>query len=158
VLLSSSDAHHRAIAAQMLGYGHQSREQIDALVRASLDPDDGNDAVRAIEVLAGAKPNLARMVPTDPFVQLLHSGKWSDHNKASLVLVALTKTRDQKLLDQLRTEALDSLLEMAQWRNIGHAEAALSIIGRIAGIDEETLNQLMESHRPEAIIGKVNQQ
>jgi hypothetical protein len=105
VLMSSSDAHHRAIAAQMLGYGHQSREQIDALVRASLDPDDGNDAVRAIEVLAGAKPNLARMVPTDPFVQLLHSGKWSDHNKASLLLVALTKTRDQKLLDQLRTEA-----------------------------------------------------
>ena len=48
VIASSSDASHRAIAAQMLGYGRQSDEQIDALVRASLDPDDNvrNDAVR----------------------------------------------------------------------------------------------------------------
>ena len=34
VLASSSDARHRVIAAQMLGYGRQSAEQIDALVGA----------------------------------------------------------------------------------------------------------------------------
>jgi hypothetical protein len=160
VLTSSSDAHHRAIAAQMLGYGRQSREQIDALVRASLDPDGGvrNDAVRALAVLAGAKPELARMIPAGPFIQLLRSGKWSDHNKASLLLVSLTKTRDSGVLDRLRAEAPDSLLEMAQWRNIGHAEPALSIIGRIAGLDEQTLNKLIEAHQPEAIIGRLNRQ
>ena len=44
--------------AQMLGYARQSDQQVDALVHASLDADDDvrNDAVRALEVLAGAKP------------------------------------------------------------------------------------------------------
>ena len=94
VLTSSSDAEHRAIAAQMLGYGRQSDEQIDALVHASLDADDGvrNDAVRALEVLGTAKPALARRIPPEPFIRLLRSGSWLDHNKASLVLVALTTT------------------------------------------------------------------
>jgi hypothetical protein len=34
VLTSSSDAWHRVIAAQMLGYGRRSDQQIDALVHA----------------------------------------------------------------------------------------------------------------------------
>src|SRR5262249_10277249 len=53
VLGSSANAEHRAIAAQMLGYGRQSDQQIDALVHASLDADDGvrNDAVRALWLL-----------------------------------------------------------------------------------------------------------
>ena len=53
----------------MAGYGRQSSEQIDALVRASLDPDDNvrNDAVRALAVLAGAKPNLAQKISPEPF-------------------------------------------------------------------------------------------
>jgi hypothetical protein len=158
VLASSSDAWHRAVAAQMLGYGRQSGEQVDALVRASLDANDGvrNDAVRALEVLAGAKPDLAKRIPAESFIRLLRSGTWLDHNKASLVLVALTKGRDPKLLNLLRSESLDPLLEMARWRNIGHAEAALSILGRIAGIDEEALDKLIEAGQAEAIINKVN--
>ncbi len=57
VLAFSANARHRAIAAQMVGYGRQSDEPIDALVRASLDPDDEvrSDAVRALGVLASAK-------------------------------------------------------------------------------------------------------
>jgi HEAT repeats len=87
VLASSSDAEHRATAAVMLGYSRQSNEQIDALVRASLDPDGDvrNNAVRALEVLAGAKPELAQRIPIGPFVRLLRSGAWTDHNKASLL-------------------------------------------------------------------------
>jgi HEAT repeat protein len=160
VLASSSDARHRAIAAQMLGYGRQSDEQIDALVRASLDADDGvrNDAVRALGVLAGVKPNLAQRIPPELFVRLLRSGTWSDHNKASLLLLALTKRRDPRVLAPLRTEALDSLVEMARWRNTGHAFAALSILGRIAGLDEDTLNKLIDAGRSDTIISKLNRQ
>ena len=160
VLASSSDARHRAIAAQMLGYGRQSDEQVDALVRASLDADDGvrNDAVRALEVLAGAKPNLAQRIPPEAFVRLLRSGAWLDHNKASLLLVALTKSRDPKVLTLLRTEALDPLLEMARWRSMGHAEAALSILGRIAGLNEDSLNKLIEAGQADTIISKLNRQ
>jgi hypothetical protein len=160
VLASSSDARHRAIAAQMLGYGRQSGEQIDALVRASLDAADDvrNDALRALWVLAGARPNLAQRIPVEPFIRLLRSGAWPDLNKASLLLVALTKNREPRVLTQRRTEALDPLLEIARWRNSGHAEAALSILGRIAGIDEDTLNKLIDTDRADTIVNKVNGQ
>jgi hypothetical protein len=156
VLTASSDASHRAVAAQMLGYGRQSAGQVEALVRASLDADDNvrNDAIRALEVLAGAKPDLAQKIPPEPFIRLLRSAAWSDHNKASLLLVALTKSRDPMVLKLLRTEALDSLMEMARWRNLGHAAAALSILGRIAGIDEDALNQWIEAGQVDLIIGK----
>jgi hypothetical protein len=158
VISSSSDAEHRAIAAQMLGYGRQSDQQIDALVQASLDADDGvrNDAVRALEVLATAKPTLARRIPPEPFIRLLRSGSWLDHNKSSLVLVALTTSRDPKLLAQLRADALDPLLEMGRWRSIGHAEAALTILGRMAGIEEETLTKLIDAGQTATILGKFD--
>jgi hypothetical protein len=158
VVTSSSDAGHRAIAAQMLGYGRQSDEQIDALVHASLDPDDDvrNNAVRALWVLGTAKPALANRIPAEPFIRLLRSGSWSDHNKASLALMALTTTRDPQVLAQLRTEVLDSLLEMARWRNIGHAGAALTILGRMAGIDEDTLNKLIDAGQTATILGKFD--
>ena len=74
--------------------------------------------------------------------------------KASLVLVALTTARDPQVLAQLRTEVLDSLLEMARWRSIGHAEAALTILGRMAGIDEQTLNKLIDAGQTAAILGE----
>jgi hypothetical protein len=156
VLSSSSDAEHRAIAAHMLGYGRQSDQQVDALVHASLDADDGvrNDAARALWVLGTAKPALARRIPPAPFVRLLRSGAWLDHNKASLVLVALTTSREPQLLAQLRADALAPLLEMARWRNIGHAEAALTVLGRIAGIDEEALNKLIDAGQTAAILSK----
>jgi hypothetical protein len=111
-----------------------------------------------LEVLAGAKPDLAKRIPAEGSIRLLRSGAWLDHNKASLLLVALTKDRDPKVLALLRLEALDPLLEMARWRNIGHAEAALSILGRIAGIDEDWLDKLIEAGQAETIINKVNRQ
>jgi hypothetical protein len=158
VLTSSSDAEHRAIAAQMLGYGRQSDEQIDALVHASLDADEDvrNDAVRALWVLGTAKPALAHRIPAEPFIRLMRSGSWLDHNKASLVLVALTTSRDPLVLAQLRTEVLESLLEMARWRSIGHAGAALTILGRMAGIDEDTLNKLIDGGQAAVILGKFD--
>jgi hypothetical protein len=39
---------------------------------------------------------------------------------------------------------------------MGHAEAALWILGRIAGIEEDALNQVIEAGQPEAIIVKLN--
>jgi hypothetical protein len=129
---------------------------VDALVRASLDADEGvrNNAVRALWLLAGGKPELARRVPAEPFIGLIHSGSWSDHNKASLVLEALTKSRDGTVLEQLRSEALDPLREMARWSSLGHAGAALSILGRMAGIDENALDAMIESGEVSPILEK----
>ena len=86
----------------------------------------------------------------------MRSRAWSDHNKASLVLVALTTTREPQLLAQLRADALDPLLEMARWHNIGHAEAALTVLGRMAGIEEDTLEKLIEAGQTATILGKFD--
>jgi hypothetical protein len=99
---------------------------------------------------------VAKRIPPEVFVRLLRSGSWWDHNKASFLLSALTKSRDPKVLTLLRTEALDQLVEMARWRSLGHAEAALSILGRIAGLDEDSLNKLIEAGQADTIISKLN--
>ena len=160
VLGTSSDARHRANAAEMLGYGRQSDQQINALVNASLDSDDGvrNNAVRALAVLARAKPALAEGIPINPFVRLLRSGTWTDHNKASLLLLALTEHRAPSVLSALRREALDPLIEMARWRNEGHAEAAVTILGRITGLDESTIDRMIQAGEKEKIISRAIQQ
>jgi hypothetical protein len=98
VLEESSNAEHRAVAAEALGYARFSKRQISALVDACLDPDDSvrNNAVRALGVLAGAKRAAARAIPADLFIQLLGSGTWTDHNKAVMVLEALSTRRTRR--------------------------------------------------------------
>jgi len=39
-------------------------------------------------------------------------------------------------------------------RYIGHAEAALTILGRMAGIEEATLEQLISAGQTSTILGK----
>ena len=147
VLARSSDARHRAIAADALGYAQRSDRQVNALVNASLDADDGvrNDAVRALAVLAGSDSGRAKTIPPSSFVRLLASGVWTDHNKGAAVLEALSRGRDAKLLRLLRTEALDNLIEMARWRSAGHSATARILLGRIAGIEEGRLQQLVRA-------------
>jgi hypothetical protein len=93
VLDSSSDARQRAVAATALGYARQSNLQIIALVKANLDPDFEvrNNAVRALGVLAQAKPDLARQILAAAFIKLLSSPTWTDHNKAAFLLDTLSK-------------------------------------------------------------------
>jgi hypothetical protein len=147
----------RQAAAEILGYDRNSTTQIDALVRASGDPDDGvrNNAVRALWVLATASPKRASEIPAASFVQMLNSGLWTDRNKAGQLLMALTARRDPKLLEQLLTSALPSLVEMAQWRDAGHAYAYKVLLGRIAGFDKRRIQDLIANGRVDEIIRAV---
>jgi hypothetical protein len=156
-LESSADAEHRAMAATALGYARASSRQVASLARASLDGDDNvrNNAVRALAVLIGAKPEFARDIQASSFVQLLASPSWSDHNKGAALLEALTKNRDPELLRQLRASALDNLLEMARWRSAGHAASARMLLGRIAGIEEGRLLKLVASGDVQAIVNSL---
>lgn len=153
-LADCSQAENRQAAAHLLGYANRSPQQIAALVRASNDPDATvrNNAVRALWVLAQSSKQAARMVPAAPFVAMLNSGNWEDRNKAGLLLSALSETRDPQLLAKLRAEALDSLVEMARWQNLGHAGAYREILGRIGGLDESRIHQLVSSGDVEALI------
>ena len=157
VLASSSSAEHRSVAAHVLGYARQSREQIAALVRASHDSDESvrNDAIRALGVLAQSSPKVADRIPPSGFVAMLSSGSWTDRNKAGFLLTELTKRRPPRLLNQLRSQALDSLIEMARWRSRGHADFARILLGRIAGIEETRLQQLVDAGQVDQIINSL---
>ena len=153
VLSSSSDAEHRAIAAEFLGYANVSARQITDLTEAARDPDEGvrNNAVRALGVIASSSQQRASMILPNPFIALLKSDKWVDRNKGAWLLVNITASRDPKLLKQLRKEAMDALVEMARWQFPGHASVARRLLGRIAGIEEVKLNTMIDT-QPEAII------
>ena len=154
VLASSQDAEQRIAAAHILGYARQSKEQIEALVKAAYDANDTvrNNAIRALGVLAQSNPKVAARIPAERFIAMLNSGSWTDRNKAGFLLDKLSRRRNPKLLNQLRSQALDSLIEMARWRSRGHADFARILLGRIAGIEETRLQQILETGQVDQII------
>ena len=155
ILLSSSEAEHRAIAAEFLGYVNVSARQIADLTDAARDPDEGvrNNAVRALGVIASSSRQRAGMIRPKPFIALLKSDKWVDRNKGAWLLINLTESRDPKLLNQLRKEAMDALVEMARWHFANHASFARRLLGRIAGIEESKLDALViQNDQVETII------
>jgi hypothetical protein len=156
VLESASDERQRIAAAELLGYARQSESQIAALVKASQDSSGTvrNNATRALIVLAESSPKVVAKIPTAGFIELLLSGTWTDLNKAAGLLNSISKSRDAKVLAQLRRrEVLDRLIEMARWRS--HGELARYILGRIGGIDESRLEQLVASKQVDEIIDAV---
>ena len=157
VLASSKDAEQRIAAAHILGYARQSKGQIAALVRASYDVDDTvrNNAIRALGVLAQSNSRVAARIPAEQFIAMLNSGSWTDRNKAGFLLDALSQGRDPRLLSKLRSQALDSLIEMARWRSRGHAGTARILLGRIAGIEETRLQQLVGAGEVEQILNAL---
>ncbi len=132
-LLTSSDGRLRAMAADTLGFIRRTPRQIAALVHAVRDPDTGvrNNATRALSEILLADPAAASQVPPGDFIDMLHSGIWTDRNKASAVLLFLTQLRDPRLLARIQSEAGGALLEMASWRPFKWAMPARIIRERI---------------------------
>ena len=144
VLRSSSDAAHRSLAAQVLGYATDKAAVVQDLVNGMSDPSDEmrNNVMRALMAFANMRPGTGPAVPrvpAQPFIELLGSPVWSDRNKASLALMALSTGRNPERLAALRERALAPLAEMARWKSEGHAFPAFSIIGRIAGYSDEAV-------------------
>lgn len=163
VLRNSSDAEHRALAAQVLGYVANKQEIVGDLVFAMSDPaeDVRNNAMRALSVFARMSPGAARpivRVPYEPFIALLNSPVWTDRNKASLALMGISERRDPALLTQLRREAVTPLVEMARWKSKGHALPALLILGRISGQSDDAVEAAWTRGDQEVIINAVLKQ
>ena len=154
VLESSGEPRQRVAASELLGYAGQSKLQLVALTMASRDRDDNvrNNAIRALVVLASSNPKTAAQIPAEEFVPMLSSGSWTDRNKSAWLMEKLTQPRDPKLLDALRAQALDSLIEMARWRSPGHSGTSRMILGRIAGIEEKRLQAIVERGQVEEIL------
>lgn len=156
VLHNSSNAAHRALAAQVIAYTSAKESVVEDLVKAARDPDAAvrNNAVRALAVMAmyeQANPEAALHVPYAPFIDLLNSLAWTDRNKASFAIAALSTTRDPQLLRALRDRAMESLIEIARWRAPGHAMAAAVILGRIAGLSDERIFEMFQKNRQSLI-------
>lgn len=154
-LRECADAENRAAAAHLLGYASRSRAQIATLVRAANDADGTvrNNAVRALWVLVSARDRTAATkIPAAPFIAMLNSGAWEDRNKAGLLLSALITPKASSALADLRSRAMESLVEMARWQDAGHARPYRVLLGRLAGLDDARVNELISAGEVEAII------
>ena len=157
VLLNSADDSQRALAGQIIGYASDRQKAVDALVRATTDPnqDVRNNAIRALGCLASyaqitPRPNFR--IPYPPLVNLLNSPIWSDRNKAIFVLFPLTSHRDHQLLGLLRKQALPALAEMAHWHEPGHSQGAFIVLGRIGGLSEEAIQVAWNNHNVNVVL------
>lgn len=149
VMRTSSASDHRSLAALIMGYAADKKRVAVDLANAVNDPDIfvRNNSIRNLWVIAGfanTHPNQGIVIPAQPFIELLNSMEWSDRNKSSLALMNITKSRNENLLADLREQALTPLLEMAGWKNPGHAVPAIMILGRIGGMQEKAIYSAIE--------------
>lgn len=157
VLRESSDAGHRALAAQIIAYHANKRNIVKDLVYGMSDPDEGvrNDSMRALEVLAVFAKNSPKQrikLPVEPFIDMLNSIEWTDRNKSSFALSRLTEKRDPVILSSLRKRALPSLVEMARWKVSGHAMPSFTLLGRIGNVSEEEIQKAWSIGNRESLI------
>ena len=143
VLATSRFPMQRALAAQVLAYLPDKAKVAELLAPALSDPSPAvrNDAARALWIIAEYardKPDVRSRLPVDPLMGMLASVTWTDRNKASLVLMALTSGRDSTLLATLDARARGELEEMAHWRT-QHALPAFVMLGRIRGLSDDEI-------------------
>jgi len=160
VLRESSDAQHRALAAQIIAYAANKRVIAADLQFAMRDADENvrNNSLRALMVLAGyalRSPHERIRIRVRPFVALLNSIVWTDRNKASSALLQLTEKRDPSVLRLLRKQALLSLAEMARWKSPGHAQASFTVLGRVGNFTENEIERTWASGNREFLIQRI---
>lgn len=143
VLEHSGNVGQRRAASEILGYADASAEQVSALVHAVRDPDSDvrNNAVRALLVLLAVRSEYIPQVDPSTVFAMLYSGTWTDRNKGAHLLEVLTRSRDAHLLQAIHERAWDPLVEMARWRDAGHAYPCRVILGRVTGIPEVELQK-----------------
>ena len=112
-------------------------------------------ALGAIAALAQREPGLGIRIPATPFVNMLNSLIWSDRNKATMVLVALTEGGTADVLQRLRERALDALVEMARWKSEGHAFSPYILLGRVAGLSDQEMFEAWFRDERERFIEKA---
>jgi hypothetical protein len=157
VLRNSDDEAQRAMAAYVLVYARRKSDIVNDLQSALKDADAGvrNNAARslvALSVLAKLDPSSDIRISPTWFIEMLNSLSWSDRNRALWALQTLTDSRDPLVLDQLRTRALDALIDMARWKTLSHALPAFILLGRVAGMPEPDIQDAWTRGDRDAVI------
>jgi hypothetical protein len=158
VLRNSDDEAQRSLAAYVLVYATRKASIVNDLQYALKDADAGvrNNAARslvALSVLATLDPASEVHISATWFIEMLNSLSWSDRNRALWALQTLTDSRDPLVLDQLRTRALDALIDMAHWKTLSHALPAFVLLGRVAGMPEPEIQSAWTRGDRDAVIG-----
>jgi hypothetical protein len=144
VIRGSGSVDHRRAASWIIAFAKDKKDIISDLLLASNDKDETvrNNATRALGVLAryaNQYPNTGIKISAEHFIRHLHSIVWTDRNKSAMLLEALTAGRSTSVLSNIERKSLHQIMEMARWKNPGHAMFAFIILGRIAGIPEEEI-------------------
>ena len=144
VMQNSKNARQRAAAVTMIAYTTEKKKIANYLLYAVDDADDEvrNNATRALGILADyaqSHKDIKINIPAGPFIKMMNSIVWTDRNKGATVLMRLCESRDQKLLDEIKEKALPSIIEMAKWKDRGHAFFSFMILGHMAGMDPDSL-------------------
>ncbi len=157
VLRECDDAEQRAAAVGILRYAPLTRAAVDDLQYAMLDSDQTvrANAIRALRELAPravGDPDLGVRIELTWFIELLNSLDWDDRSQAATALVSLTQTRDPGTLEHMRDRALAALVDMARWKTPAHAHAAFILVGRIAGLKENDIQEAWSRGNREGVI------
>lgn len=144
------------MATWVIAYYHDKSAIVNDLSAAANDNNEDvrNNAIRALGIIINylqQKPNLNFTISPDPFIALMNSISWTDRNKSVRILLSLTTKRDQALLSKLKNEALESLIDMANWKSEGHATSGYTILGRIAGWTDQEIFDSYSKNRQEMI-------
>jgi len=157
VLRNSEDEAQRAMAAYVLVYATRKSGIVNDLQYALKDADAGvrSNAARslvALSVLAKLDPSSEVRISATWFIEMLNSLSWSDRNRALWALQTLTDSRDPVVLDQLRSRAMDALIDMARWKTLSHALPAFILLGRVAGMPEPEIQAAWTRGDRESVI------
>jgi hypothetical protein len=160
ILRNASDEEQRATAAYVIGYAPKKDAVINDLQYALKDADAGvrGNAARglvAFAVLARLQPDSGVKVSPTWFIEMLNSLSWTDRSRALAALQILTDSRDESVLDQLRDRAASSLIEMARWKTLEHALPAYILVGRMAGLSEQQIQDAWARGDRESAITQV---
>jgi hypothetical protein len=160
VLRNSDDEQQRATAAYVIGYATDKRAILNDLQSALKDADPGVRAnasrgLLALAVRARLAPNSGIKVEPTWFIEMLNSLSWSDRNRALAALQILTDTRDRSVLDQLRERAIPALADMARWKTLAHALPAYILLGRVAELPEEQIQDAWSRGDRESVIAEA---
>lgn len=160
VLRHAADAEQRQMATWVIGYASDKRVIVDDMLYAARDsaPWVRNNAIRILGVIAEYaqdRPELGIQIPAAPFIPMLNSVDWTDRNKAAFLLRILTESRDPTILQQIREQALPSLVEMARWKSEGHASSPFELLGRVAGLSKQEMRGAMGTGEKDRLIDRM---
>jgi hypothetical protein len=160
IVKESADPDDRRVAAAVLGYGPKAQSIIEDLQLALRDPDQDvrAAALRSLGPLAfyaAAHPEAEIRVLTTWFVEMLNSVAWKDRMNAMNLLVALTASREEKLIRHMRERGVPALAEMAMWKHLPHALPAYLLLGRVAGLSDKEIEDTWSSNQREVTIQKI---